>query len=367
MACASEASALARRRPAIVSIVIRLLDSGEPPVPTRCSRMRPSASAFRACSFTTHMPHPARYVRPKRPVRGLALQTRDLAILDAIRRYRALRAEHLSALLGPIGRRVLQARLRLLWEHRLLDRRYLPALWGGDMPPVASQTPLYLSTARGLRRLVDARGLPQRDERVELPSVFTLAHDMVAVDFLVALECAAKTAGHAVRVTIQPEHLLRRELAESAARPRDGKQLIVPDGAATIAGVAGDASTLHLEIVRAGARSGNGRIAKKLVRYGELLRDGFFERAYGHARLRAVLIATTSERRAETLRELTEARLPKPTHWLFWFGSFSDHAAPARFLPWSVLEIPWKRTDGRKATLAPLLAEPMAPSATAPP
>lgn len=291
------------------------------------------------------------------------LQERDLSVLEAVRRYRALRADHLAALLGTIGRRVLQARLRLLWEHRLLERRYLPAVWGGASPPVASLSPLYLPTARGARRVSEARGSPHREERLEPPSAFTLAHDLVATDFLVALAAAARLGGVAVRV--EPEHCLRRRLAETAARPRDGKSLIVPDGAATLSA---EAATVHLEIVRAGARSGNATVVRKLLRYGELLSDGFFLRAYGHARVRAVLIATTSERRAETFRGLAEARLPRSAQWLFWFGAFRDlGGCRAAFRPETVLAAPWKRTDGRDATLGPLLASARPPDASSPP
>ncbi len=365
MACASEVPAFPGRCLRPFPVALRFQDFSEPPALPRRSRMRPSASPFMFL-FLRNMPHPARYVRPKRPSRGVVLQERDLAVLEAVRRYRALRAEHLAALVGPVGRRVLQARLRLLWEHRLLERRYLPATWGGVSPPVASLSPLYLSTPRGARRLSEARGSPHREERLEPPSVFTLAHDLAATDFLVALEAAARATDVSVRA--EPEHSLRRRLAETAARPGDGKNFIVPDGAAAISPGSSEPATIHLEIVRAGTRSGNASLVRKLLRYGELLRDGFFLRAYGHARIRAVLIATTSERRAETFRELAQAQLPRSAQWLFWFGAFHDlGASRATFRPETVLAALWKRTDGRDAALGPLLAAPRASSSSAPP
>ncbi|MGH7437663.1 MAG: replication-relaxation family protein [Polyangiaceae bacterium] len=93
----------------------------------------------------------SRYRRPARPGARLQLQGRDVEILRAARRHRFVQAEHLHALLFD-GRtlRVTQARLRKLWEHRLLDRAFVPfSLDGERQPPSVASTPTYSLAPRG--------------------------------------------------------------------------------------------------------------------------------------------------------------------------------------------------------------------------
>jgi hypothetical protein len=128
----------------------------------------------------------SRYLRPRRPASGLALQPRDRAALEAIRLHRFLTSDQVHALLfeGVILKRV-QRRLRRLWEHRLLDRHFLPVRVGGPSRPVTAGRPYYTLTRRALALLSEDRtSAPERPPGLNL---VTLQHDALAVEFLVAL------------------------------------------------------------------------------------------------------------------------------------------------------------------------------------
>jgi hypothetical protein len=80
-------------------------------------------------------------------------------------------------------------------------------------------------------------------------------------------------------------------------------------------------------------------------RYLALRAEGRFLRAFGHGRVRGVLVATPTPERARNLRALC-ARLPSDRRF-FAFTHFEEHLGPRRvprFRPETVLDLPW--TDG---------------------
>ena len=121
------------------------------------------------------------------------------------------------------------------------------------------------------------------------------------------------------------------------------------------------ALTFYLEVVRAGVRSGNRKLADKLALYARLHHCGYFATVFGHERIRAVLILTTSPERAEHFRQLA-AELPHGRS-LFWFGAYQP-PPPGRLLPVITathLRSPmWRTTAGEAISLIP-----QSPSGTA--
>lgn len=290
------------------------------------------------------------------PSRGIRLQDRDIAILDALRVHRYARSEHIHGLLfGARTLRSAQKRLRTLWEHGFLDRYYLPIMLAGGEPlPRTAPKPIYTLSVRGADLLSERLSIPCAEIPHGLrqkPRGFpTIQHHLAVTDFMVALRLACRTRADVCLESLEHEHVLWRRLADAPADlKRDG--IAVPDGAFTLILAKGPRLTFHLEIVRAGVKGGNKGLKRKLALYTKLNRRGFFRHAYGHKRLRAVLIATTSAPRADRFRLLAENL--KHGRLLFWFGAYQI-PGPARepksaFTPETVLGRLWTTAEGNPA------------------
>jgi hypothetical protein len=297
----------------------------------------------------------SRYVRPDVPAGRLALQPRDRDLLQAVYVHRYARADHLHPLVFPGATlRVCQRRLRKLWEHRLLDRAYAPWALGGERRPLRGLgTPAYALSDLGAQVVAEELGLPPAEVPHGLgapgSALVTLEHDLVVTDCLVALEVACRGCGDISLVSAEAEWALWRSVrAWRAARAGPAPEIVVPDGAFTLAlPERNETRTFHLEVVRADARGGNRRLLDKLARYVELHRQGVLREAFGHDRLRAVIVATTSEARAERFRALARS-LPHGRR-LFWFGEYRP--TPPAFTPDDVLAERWKTTDGQTLSL----------------
>src|SRR5438309_10478572 len=142
----------------------------------------------------------SRHRRPARPSGRLDLQGRDVDVLRAVSRHRFAQAEHLHDLAFP-GRklRVVQARLRKLWEHGLLDRHFaLFSLDGVRKPSGLAATPAYSLGTTGIDILSRATGLPRSvfgpgpSENQLAPP--TLAHHLVVTDLIASLEVACRAS-----------------------------------------------------------------------------------------------------------------------------------------------------------------------------
>jgi len=285
----------------------------------------------------------SRYRRPARPGGRLWLQARDVDILRAIARHRYAQAEHVHVLLFA-GRtlRVTQARLRKLWEHELLDRRFVPYTLDGErQPPPVASTPTYSLTARGAEIVAGADGAPphlaDRDN-----AAATLAHHVAVTDLLVALEAACRPEGSPALVETRHEWELWRQ---AKAGPSQPERLVVPDGAFTLRHPGRAApETWYVELVRASVASGNETFKKKMLRYAELHRAGAFQRLFGDRHVRGVLVATPSAERARNLQALA---VFVPGRRFFAFTHFEERGAARptkRFRPDAVLALEW--TDG---------------------
>jgi hypothetical protein len=260
-------------------------------------------------------------------------------VLRALSQYRLLYARHLRQLVFPTtSLRGVQRRLRLLWEHRFVERYYRPVLMTGARPVT----------------LMPAYGLGPRSSGVEIdgkplgppkpPSLVTFDHEIAAADVLCAVTAACRPRTDVALIEATPQGpLWSRIKAASSSRP-----FLVPDGVVRVRYQNGPAPAFYVEIVRADVRGGNDSIRRKMVAYLQLNREQRFSHLYGHDQVRAVLFLTTSVTRAERLR-LLAASLPHG-HRLFWFGCYSAMSESGGDVPGvtpeNVLDARWRSTDG---------------------
>lgn len=290
----------------------------------------------------------SRYVRRTAPADNVVLTVRDTDILARVHDHRFMLAEHLHPLFFP-GRtlRTVQSRLAKLWQHGYLDRLFIPyVLDGTRRAPAEAATPVYALGDLGIETLKKTAGDPSlvggavRDRGF---SPMTLAHHLVVTDFLASCEAAALSKGVPESIVTEHEWQLWKRAADRKASTHG---LAVPDGAVTFRSSDRPVpETWYLEIVRADVSGGNRNLLAKMRQYLALRTEGRFQQAFGHSRVRGVLIATPTPQRAENLRALA-ASLPKgPRFFAFThFEERQDDRRVRRFRPDTVMELAW--TDG---------------------
>lgn len=300
------------------------------------------------------MPSLPRSARTRRLRRGLRLQARDEELLASLARFHLLTSHQLHALLFPSRTlRVAQGRLRLLFEHRLVDRVEIPVRPGATH--FDRSGPVYALSKSGAA-LLSSRGHPVDPSAAwGLPwrgvGPATLLHHLVVSDLFVALAVAV---GHDERLSLEvfPETFFRRHIERQRRDGHSPRGFIIPDGAFTLTRGC-EARTFWIEVVRADIRGGTKSLLPKLRRYVELNRAGALGSRYGHERIRAVLFLTTSPARAENLRRLA-ATLPYGRR-LFWFGAFRTPGLDGRpvstLTPERVLSAAWQDGDGGRVQL----------------
>lgn len=296
----------------------------------------------------------------------LVVTPRDLDILRAADQHRYVRTDHLKQLLfATTTDRSAQMRLRKLWRHGYLDRVYLASVVGGERrPPRGAGVPVFTLAAKGRAALHGERG--GTDAAGETVSPSTIQHELVVTDFMVALHSAIRNRAEVWLVETSHAGNLWRRLGGRRLPAIPGERL-VPDGAVTLQRADRARETYYLEVVRAGVRAGNGTLWDKLLRYSEANHRGAFRELYGHDRVRAILIATTSEERSENLRALAKS-LPHGRK-LFAFASYESKDAEGRAVPRftaaSILDLPWRTVDGEVLRLGahtPTSGAPQAPA-----
>jgi hypothetical protein len=248
-------------------------------------------------------------------------------MLKAVHHHRYLSAEHVRRLFFPTaGIRPVTARLRKLWENKYLDRYFVPLALDGTRGCLRRKHPPYYALAtKGARLLCTATGIDMADvphtPAANRLGFATFEHHLVATDFLTALEAAVAQRNELTAYTWR-EHQIRPAVCRWSSQTRPRRSFLVSDGAFTVQLDGQRPAAFHLEVVRAGTKAGNATLRTRLARYSHLNKSGFFGKALGQSRLRAVLIMTTSEERAANLRELART-LPYGKH-LFWFGAYQS-------------------------------------------
>ncbi len=290
-------------------------------------------------------------LRPTIGRERIEITPRDLDILRAVEAHRYVRTDHVRQLLfARATARSAQLRLQKLWHHGYIERAYLASVVGGERrPPRGAGTPVYALGAKGRLALHGERAASGPDG--EFASASTIQHDLIVTDFLVALIAAARDRAELwVTETLHDWDFWKR----LHGRKPGASGHLVPDGAVSIRR-AGQAvpETYYLEVVRADVKAGNGTLREKMLRYAEANHRGAFRELYGHERVRAILIATTSSVRAEHFRALS-GTLPHGRQ-LFGFASYEDRDADGRAVPRftaaRILGLPWMTAGEEALTL----------------
>ncbi|MFA5061654.1 MAG: replication-relaxation family protein [Patescibacteria group bacterium] len=301
---------------------------------------------------------PSRFIRPDQAT-GLVLQPRDRAILVSVFKHRFMCSDHLHQVLCPnVCLRVLQVRLRKLWEHQMLDRHFIPfVLDGVHKPPKRASQPIYSLAPAGAAAL-DEESRKESEQLAKLRPAGSapalLEHNLVATDFLVSVQAACRGRADVQVECIEAETSLWRKVWNWRQRTGRDTGFIIPDAAVVLRLPAtGERLAFYLEVIRSDIKGGNRRLLVKLKRYTELLRQGFFRQAFGHERVRAVLVATSTETRAQNLNALAQELAHGRR--LFWFGAYehkdSDGRGATNFTAGTTLSPMWRTIEGELVSL----------------
>lgn len=266
----------------------------------------------------------------------LILQPRDERLLALLTRVRFLTSGQVQALL--FSRASLSAacrRLRRLSRSGLLICSRLPLLVGTG--PLRAGTRLYSLSREGARVLAQLGGKSISHSEPN-PFAPTVQHDLIAIRTLVSVLVEMRARGHLVERWCDDRELHRRLHAYRAGY-RSRARMPVPDASIQLAG-----QTFHVEILRAPARGGNRSIREKLLRYVRVAHSKQLLEAYGDKRVRAVLLATATDARVDSLSALV-ASLPRGRQ-LFWLGRYDRDG---------VIDAPWFDGDGTQRRLSDAL------------
>ena len=251
----------------------------------------------------------------------MRLTERDVLLLSLIWQYRVLRRDQIQQLLFP-SKNTANERLKQLYQHGFLQRRWLPVEYGQGM----SQA-LYLLAARGADLLAQRLGFDRgaihwRASHNKVSSPF-LEHMLMINDVRINSTLAAKTAGYRIERWLTQEEL--------SASP-DHVHLSGVNGSRRVAVIPDSYFCLRIERRRAHffieadrATVSNRRWSQRVFAYLEYVRSGQYTRRYG-ARCLRVLTVTTGAKRLANLKRTTERAEGGP---MFWFATLGEVTADA--------------------------------------
>ena len=277
--------------------------------------------------------------RRRRSTNPLPLQVtqRDIDILRAVARFRFLTSGHITTLL-PGSAKNMRARLKLLFEHGLLDRpecqydTYRPGGGSAEIVYALADKGARLLAEAGHPYIADSAAWSQKNRAAGRPF---LEHTLAIADFAVVL-----TADVAKRDDIElldGPALVARFPAATRDLPKpfrlsvpviiDGTRHVIgiePDDAFSLGFpalrqranylVEIDRATMPIERVSLAASS----ILRKLITYREIWRSGLHTSQFGWRNFR-VLTVTTEPERAKHMRECARRHLGPTDSSLFWF------------------------------------------------
>lgn len=243
---------------------------------------------------------------------------RDIDILEALYRHRVLRQDQLQNLFFNSKERA-QKRLRQLYDHRFIDRRFLAERIGGT-----GRTPnLYVLDRKGADLLQEQRhdiDVTWHHSYKEVSDQY-LKHALPLNDIIVALKVACKDSEFDLR-DWRTEAELKGDYDKVKVLNRDNKRhevTVIPDSFCLI--VNGErAYPIFIEYDGGTQRS---RVIKEKVRaYVAYYESGKYNQRYGFNAFR-VLFVSRSERRVADLKSWAEDLKFGGQHW-FWFATLAS-------------------------------------------
>jgi len=252
----------------------------------------------------------------------LVLQARDEAIIEAVYNYGISSGEQIEQLIGFGCTTRRNARLRVLFDHRFLDRKFLPRLQG-------SPKALYLPGRRAIEVLsrtlgVDSQRLALRIKRIRQTKDLFLNHRLQVNEARLAFSLGIRA---------NPD--MRLDLWQT--EPELSGSPLIPDAYCRYV-YQEKRWSFFLELDR--STESHKRLNAKLENYLDYGFSGKYAQQYGGKFFRVLIVAPT-QARASNLKKLAE----KITDKMFWVAVISDMRPETVFGP--IWQRPGK--DGRFA------------------
>jgi len=254
----------------------------------------------------------SRYSRSDAPA-GMAMQDRDRQIMKAVHEYRFLTRSQIQRLFGMNCVTRVNVRLRKLFDHGYLDRRFRPTITG------TSET-IYVLGKRGIPIVDQMTGLQEKEiisvRRLALAAKeHSLEHDLSVNDFRISVVNEIEVEG-----SLKLVRWLDARSCEQRFEVRDGgkvtKSTLRPDGFFQLT----HESKLYSFFVEIDlATSSQEQLQAKFQTYLDFQNLGLYERAFG-LKTFYVLVVTNSPERRDSLKE-TADRLSSD---IFWFSTSPD-------------------------------------------
>jgi hypothetical protein len=257
-----------------------------------------------------------RHKRVESPPR-IKLTERDAQVILAVYEYRLLRREQIERLFFP-SPNTANERLKRLYQHGFLERRWLPVEYGQGTGQA-----IYLLAERGAdlaaERLGLDRGAVDWKESYNQVSTPFLEHALGVNQARIAFTLAAHKAGYQIGKWIGEGELKARpdyvQIPTASGVRR--KIAVIPDGYFVL--VLGE-KRAHFFLESDRATEANKRWGEKVQAYLEYTRSGKYTERYGTRSLR-VLTVTTGEKRLANLKRATEQAGGRE---MFWFTTVAE-------------------------------------------
>ena len=261
----------------------------------------------------------------------MRLTERDIQVILAVYDYRVLRRNQIEQLLFP-SKNTANERLKRLYQHRFLERRFLAVEYGKG----TSQA-LYLLAERGADLVASELGMDRgqinwRESHNQVGTIF-LEHTLLVNQFRIDFTQAARQQGYRVDEWVKEEDLkaARDYVHIVVASGRRRRIAVIPDGYFVL-NLGDKRGHFCLEVDR--ATETNKRWAQKIQAYREYTQSGQYSERFGTRSLR-VLTVTTSQKRLANLKRTTEQASGGR---MFWFTTF-EQAQPNTLLTHPIWQV----------------------------
>jgi len=277
-----------------------------------------------------------RHKRVENPPR-IQLTERDVRVILAVHEYRALERDQIERLFFP-SKNTANDRLSRLYQHRFLERRWLPVAYGEGMGQA-----IYLLAERGADVVAEQLGIDRgavnwKESHNKVGSPF-LEHALMVNDVRITFSLAAQQAGYTIDKWVKEDELkaAKEYVQLTSASGARRKVAVIPD-AYFVLNLGDKRAHFFLEVDR--ATEANKRWAQKVQAYQVYTQSGKYTERFGTRSLR-VLTVTTGEKRLSNIKRATEE---VSGGQMFWFTTFE------KAQPGGVLKLPiWKVAGQQEA------------------
>jgi hypothetical protein len=249
----------------------------------------------------------------------MRLTERDIAVIEAVNRFRVLKQEQLQALFFG-SKATAQFRLEKLYDHGYLERKFLPVMLGQGRSPT-----LYVLDRKGAELLRVERGyddLVWYSTSKDLKTEF-LEHTIAINDVMVAISVACNRLGFTLEQW-HGENDLKASYDHVIIKGAGGKRErvpVLPDSYFTIVAYE-RRNHFFLELDR--GTMATSRFKTKVQAYLAYHESGGYEKRYGTKSLRVLTViagSSSGEKRLVNLKTTTESVGGKRR---FWFVTASN-------------------------------------------